>query len=159
MRIDPRFDRNYTFLQERFNQITITKEDFSLLYTISKSNIDTRIIKGINIPNYIRLSAAKNSSIRFNIVDLACYMTGMELDNAMKHTLLYNYLYNKYGTVILTRKIFAYELKISLGTLSTHLKKNKDYLPIFQKGKKKNSPVYFNISDVADYLLKTVKTL
>ena len=159
MQIDPRLCRDYDHTQKIFNRITITKEEFSLLYKISKSNTDLRISNTINVPNFLKFGSSKNALVRINIIDLACFMSGVEVTDKLKHGMLYDYLFKKYKTVIITRKIFCYELNISLATLSNKMRKDKEFIPIFKKGKKKNSPIFFNISDVVDSLLKTIKTL
>lgn len=154
-----RFRRDYEFLQKEFKRATISKLEFSSLDGISKSTVDNRMCKGMDVPDYFRLSESKNSTVRFTLIDTACYTSGIELDSQTKYDLLHEYLFNKYRRIIITRKIFCYELGISVGTLSRLNRKNKNLLPHTRQAEKKNSPIYINVGDVVEYFLKTTKTM
>ena len=79
--------------------------------------------------------------------------------NINKHTeRVYQYLLNKYGRTLISKKELAHEMGISNSTVDLYITK-KTGIPNYKKlGTSKNSKVVFNLIDVAEFLNNTIKT-
>jgi len=65
----------YNDLKSRYNKATINKREMANELSISPSTIDLYMAKGYGLPNYKKLGTAKNATVRFNIVDVAHFLT------------------------------------------------------------------------------------
>jgi len=65
----------YHILRESYkNQLALTKKQLAEVRGCSTSTIDLEVSKGIGVP-FMKAGKAKNASIRFNIVDVAEYLS------------------------------------------------------------------------------------
>lgn len=62
-------------LNEKYNSLLITKSQLAEIMNCSLSTIDNLLKEGKNIPTPIKFGEGKNSSIRFNIVDVAEFLS------------------------------------------------------------------------------------
>ena len=72
---NPQTELMYQDLKSRYNKATISKKEYANEVGSSVSTIDLYISKGVGIPNYKKLGTAKNARVRFNIIDVAEYLT------------------------------------------------------------------------------------
>lgn len=61
-------------LREKYNKITLTKQEVADELGLSLRTIDKLISEGNILPEPIKIGPKKNSSIRFNIADVANYI-------------------------------------------------------------------------------------
>lgn len=71
---NPQTELTYLDLKSRYKKVTLTKKDLAIEMSCSTSTIDLNISKGLG-PNYIKMGTSKNASVRFNILDVAEYLT------------------------------------------------------------------------------------
>lgn len=71
---NPQTELIYQDLKSRYNKATLNKKELANEMTCSISTIDLNISKGIG-PSYLKMGTAKNATIRFNIIDVAEYLS------------------------------------------------------------------------------------
>ena len=64
----------YESLSNKYNKSTLNKVELGKELGISVSTINQNILKGKNLPSYIKNGDAKNSKVTFNILDVAKYI-------------------------------------------------------------------------------------
>ena len=68
-------ENNYNYLYNKYNTLSIGKDELATEIYMSKSSINSYIVKGYGIPNYFKVGTSKNASVRFNIIDVAEFMS------------------------------------------------------------------------------------
>jgi len=71
----PQAEQHYNYLKEKYKKITLIKPELATEMSISVSTINLYIAKGYGIPNYSKIGNAKNASVRFNILDVAEFLS------------------------------------------------------------------------------------
>ncbi len=72
---NPQAEQFYKQLRDTYKKSTLTKAELANEMGISQSSINNYISKGYGIPNYIKIGKSKNASVRFNIIDVAEFLT------------------------------------------------------------------------------------
>ena len=72
---NPQTEQIFNYLNDKYKKLQLNKNEFALESGQSVSTINLNIAKGINLPNYIKMGTSKNASIRFNIFDVAEYLS------------------------------------------------------------------------------------
>jgi len=67
--------QQYYLLYNKYGRATINKEELSLEMSVSQSTINTYISKGYGIPNYFKIGTSRNASVRFNLIDVAEFLS------------------------------------------------------------------------------------
>ena len=62
-------------LNDKYHSLLITKPQLAEIMNCSLSTIDNLLKEGKNIPKPIKFGEGKNSSIRFNIADVAEFLS------------------------------------------------------------------------------------
>ena len=65
----------FTYLSDKYKKLTLTKKELSNEMDVSESSINSYIAKGYGIPNYLKIGTGKNGSVRFNIFDVAEFLS------------------------------------------------------------------------------------
>jgi len=71
---------------------------------------------------------------------------------------IWNVIYNRYGSLVLSRKQVAKLLGKSVSTID-RWKKNGLYLVYKKRGKAKNSPIEYSIDAIVDYAINNNKKI
>jgi hypothetical protein len=72
---NPQAENFYHILRESYkNQLVLNKKQLAEVRGCSTSTINLEVSKGIGVP-FIKMGTAKNSSVRFNIIDVAEYLS------------------------------------------------------------------------------------
>ncbi|MEA2019580.1 MAG: hypothetical protein U9N59_14160 [Campylobacterota bacterium] len=72
---NPQAEQLYTMLRDTYKKATLNKAELANEMGCSQSTLNNYISKGYGIPNYLKIGNSKNASIRFNIVDVAEFMS------------------------------------------------------------------------------------
>jgi len=72
---NPQTEQFYYILYNKYNKSTLNKEELSSEMGVSQSCINVYIAKGYGIPNYFKIGKSKNASVRFNIIDVAEFLS------------------------------------------------------------------------------------
>jgi|SaaInlLV_10m_DNA_2_1039722.scaffolds.fasta_scaffold57561_1 hypothetical protein len=62
-------------LERRYNKSTLTKQELSHELGVSVSSINSYIVKGEGIPEYIKLGSSKNGKVLFPINNVVDYLS------------------------------------------------------------------------------------
>lgn len=62
-------------LQSRYSKSTLTKEEVAKELNISVSSINSYIVKGTGIPEYLKIGNSKNSKVVFSVISLSIYLS------------------------------------------------------------------------------------
>ena len=62
-------------LTERYQKSALTKKELANELSVSVSSINNYIAKGVGLPQYKKLTNAKNAPIRFPIINVASYLS------------------------------------------------------------------------------------
>ena len=71
---NPQAEQLCKYLSDKYKKLTLNKSELANEIGISESSINLNISKGLG-PNYIKLGTSKNASVRFNIIDVAEYLS------------------------------------------------------------------------------------
>ncbi len=72
---NPQTEQHYNYLKEKYQKATLIKRELANEMSVSVSTINNCISKGYGIPNYSKIGDSKNASIRFNIFDVAEFLS------------------------------------------------------------------------------------
>lgn len=61
--------------KSRYNKSTLTKKELANELGISVSSINNYIVKGVGIPEYIKVGTGKNGTVLFPIVNVVDYLS------------------------------------------------------------------------------------
>ena len=61
-------------LNQKYNKSTLSKVELASELGIGLSTLNKYLVKGIGLPNYIKLGTAINSRVLFNISDVADFL-------------------------------------------------------------------------------------
>ena len=62
-------------LKQRYNKSTLTKKELSNELGVSVSSINSYIVKGTGIPEYIKVGTGKNGKVLFPVVNIVQYLS------------------------------------------------------------------------------------
>lgn len=62
-------------LKQRYNKSTLTKKELSNELNVSVSSINSYIVKGTGIPEYIKVGTGKNGKVLFPVVNVVDYLS------------------------------------------------------------------------------------
>ena len=62
-------------LNQRYNKATLTKKELASELGVSVSSINSYIVKGTGIPEYIKVGTGKNGKVLFPLVNLVSYLS------------------------------------------------------------------------------------
>ena len=62
-------------LQQRYNKSTLTKKELANELGVSVSSINSYIVKGTGIPEYIKVGTGKNGKVLFPVVNVVGYLS------------------------------------------------------------------------------------
>jgi len=62
-------------LKQRYNKSTLTKKELSNELGVSVSSINSYIVKGTGIPEYIKVGTGKNGRVLFPVVNVVDYLS------------------------------------------------------------------------------------
>ena len=62
-------------LNSRYNKSTLTKQELSKELGVSVSSINSYIVKGTGIPEYIKIGTGKNGKVLFPIVNVVDFLS------------------------------------------------------------------------------------
>lgn len=62
-------------LQSRYSKSTLTKEEVAKELNISVSSINSYIVKGTGIPEYVKIGNSKNGKVLFSVISLSIYLS------------------------------------------------------------------------------------
>ena len=62
-------------LKQRYNKSTLTKNELANELNVSVSSINSYIVKGIGIPEYIKVGTGKNGKVLFPVVNVVDYLS------------------------------------------------------------------------------------
>lgn len=62
-------------LKQRYNKSTLTKKELSNELGVSVSSINSYIVKGTGIPEYIKVGTGKNGKVLFPVVNIVDYLS------------------------------------------------------------------------------------
>jgi len=65
----------YSELRAEGYSLLISKKQYASIARCSISTVDNKIKLGYGLPNYKKMGSAKNSTILFNLIDIANYFT------------------------------------------------------------------------------------
>ena len=65
----------YLTLKEEGYPLMVSKKDYAAIIGCSLSTVDNYIRDGYGCPNYKKLGTAKNAKVRFNLIDIANYLS------------------------------------------------------------------------------------
>lgn len=65
----------FNYLSDKYKKLTLTKKELGNETGMSESSINGYIAKGYGIPNYLKIGTGKNGSVRFNIFDVAEFLS------------------------------------------------------------------------------------
>lgn len=68
-------EKIYIELSQRYNKSTLTKKELSCELGVSVSSINSYIVKGMGIPQYIKVGMGKNGKVLFPIVNVVDYLS------------------------------------------------------------------------------------
>jgi len=72
---NPQAEQHYNYLKEKYKKATLKKSELANEMSISLSSINNYIARGYGIPNYSKIGQSKNAIIRFNIIDVAEFLS------------------------------------------------------------------------------------
>ncbi len=150
-----------TYLEQKENMFLIDNKVVAHELDIGCNALETRRMKNMDLPPYIRLGKKSNSKIVTTIFDLAYYLATdtvgvLTIEDRQKY--IYAYLNNKYPRITLSKQEFANELGVNLDTLKRYMENGS--VGRFKKhGISKNAKVTFNTVDLSTFLSVTVQTM
>lgn len=151
----------YTYLEKKYNSMVIGKAFVAHEMDIELSTLDLRISSNMQLPPYIKIGNKSNSKVVTNLHDLAYYLasdTVGSLSSKERELYIYEYLTKKYPRILIGKKSFSSELRVSNNTLGEYMKKG--YTPRFKKhGTAHNSKITFNLADVSKWASTVTKTM
>ncbi len=62
-------------LKQRYNKSTLTKKELANELGVSVSSINSYIVKGTGIPEYIKVGTGKNGKVLFPVVNIVDYLS------------------------------------------------------------------------------------
>lgn len=62
-------------LEMKYNKSTLTKKELALELSVSVSSINQYIVKGVGIPEYIKVGTEKNGRVLFPINNVVDYLS------------------------------------------------------------------------------------
>ncbi len=62
-------------LKQRYNKSTLTKKELANELNVSVSSINSYIVKGTGIPEYIKVGTGKNGKVLFPLVNVVSYLS------------------------------------------------------------------------------------
>ena len=65
----------HTDLNQRYNKSTLTKKELASELGVSVSSINSYIVKGVGIPEYIKVGTGKNGKVLFPVVNVVSYLS------------------------------------------------------------------------------------
>ena len=65
----------FNLLYNKYNKSTLIKKEFAHELGVSVGSLDRLVINKADFPKPIKLGTANSSSVRFNIIDVAEYLT------------------------------------------------------------------------------------
>ena len=65
----------HTDLNQRYNKATLTKKELASELGVSVSSINSYIVKGTGIPEYIKVGTGKNGKVLFPLVNVVSYIS------------------------------------------------------------------------------------
>jgi len=68
-------EKIYTELTQRYNKATLNKKELSNELGVSVSSINSYIVKGTGIPEYIKVGTGKNGKVLFPVVNVVDYLS------------------------------------------------------------------------------------
>jgi len=68
-------EKIYTELTQRYNKATLNKKELSNELGVSISSINSYIVKGTGIPEYIKVGTGKNGKVLFPVVNVVSYLS------------------------------------------------------------------------------------
>lgn len=68
-------DEIYKYLLNKYNKMTLNKEELAYELGVSVSSINNAIVQGKGIPEYAKLGKAANSRVVFSLHAIAIYMS------------------------------------------------------------------------------------
>lgn len=72
---NPQAEIYFNHLSDKYKKLTLSKAELSNETGMSQSSINGYIAKGYGIPNYLKIGTGKNGSVRFNIFDVAEFLS------------------------------------------------------------------------------------
>ncbi|WP_415407293.1 DNA-binding protein [Sulfurovum sp. CS9] len=68
-------EKIYTELTHRYNKATLNKKELANELGVSVSSINSYIVKGVGIPEYIKVGTGKNGKVLFPVVNVVTYLS------------------------------------------------------------------------------------
>jgi len=68
-------EKLYLELSERYQKSTLTKKELATELGMSVSSINNYIVKGVGIPEYIKVGTGKNGKVLFPVVNVVDYLS------------------------------------------------------------------------------------
>lgn len=68
-------EKIHTDLNQRYNKSTLTKKELANELGVSVSSINSYIVKGTGIPEYIKVGTGKNGRVLFPLVNIVDYLS------------------------------------------------------------------------------------
>ena len=65
----------HTELNKRYKKATLTKKELANELGVSVSSINSYIVKGTGIPEYIKVGTGKNGKVLFPVVNVVDYLS------------------------------------------------------------------------------------
>lgn len=62
-------------LQSRYSKSTLTKIEVAKELNMSVSSINSYIVKGMGIPEYVKVGSGKNGTVLFPVVNVVLYLS------------------------------------------------------------------------------------
>jgi len=72
---NPQAEQLCNYLSDKYKKLTLNKAELANEMGMSQSSINNYISKGYGIPNYRKIGNSKNASVRFNIIDVAEFLS------------------------------------------------------------------------------------
>ena len=72
---NPQAEQLFNHLSGAYKKLTLNKAELANEMGVSESTINLYISKGYGIPNYSKIGNAKNGSVRFNLLDVAEFLS------------------------------------------------------------------------------------
>ncbi|MFK2822529.1 helix-turn-helix transcriptional regulator [Arcobacter sp. YIC-80] len=69
------YEKLYEELSERYQKSTLTKKELASELGMSVSSINNYIVKGVGIPEYIKVGTGKNGKVLFPVVNVVDYLS------------------------------------------------------------------------------------
>ena len=151
----------YYLYEKKYNSLVVGRDIVARELDIEISTLDARMKKGIGLPPFIKISDKPNGRVFTTLHDLSYFISSdtqgiLSVEDRSKY--LFEYLNRKYNKLIIGKKEFSSELRVSLDTLGIYMK-NNSVCSYSKHTKSIKSKVSFNLIDIIDHFSNVIQTI